>query len=111
MAAIALSCPGAAGPLFTQPMSLGAVLGKFRSGRAGAAPLLAIPVASGASPIADVRVLRHRTAMTWLAEIIVQGLWEGAVEVAYRRWGWIGGAVVLLGPFIIGGLVLWGIFK
>jgi len=49
--------------------------------------------------------------MTWLAEIIVQGFWEGAVEIAYRRWGWIGGAAVLLGPITIVGLVLWGIFR
>ena len=49
--------------------------------------------------------------MTWLAEISVQGFWEGAVEIAYRRRGWIGGVTVLLGPFIIGGLVLWGIFR
>jgi hypothetical protein len=45
--------------------------------------------------------------MTWIAEIIVQGFWEGAVEVAYRKWGWIGGAVALIGPFVVGGLVLW----
>jgi len=49
--------------------------------------------------------------MTWLAEIIVQGFWEGAVEIAYRKCGWIGGAAVLLGPIIIVGLVLWGIFR
>lgn len=49
--------------------------------------------------------------MTWLAEFIVQGFWEGAVEVAYRKWGWIGGAVALLGPFMIGGLLLLIIFR
>ena len=61
-------------------------------------------------PVVDVRVLRHRDNMTWIAEIIVQGFWEGAVEVAYRKWGWVGGAVALLGPFAIAGLALWIIF-
>lgn len=61
-------------------------------------------------PIAAVNFLLHRGAMTWLAEIIVQGFWEGAVEVAYHKWGWIGGAVALLGPFVVGGVVLWIIF-
>jgi len=60
--------------------------------------------------IADVRVLLHRGGMTWIAEIIVQGFWEGAVEVAYHKWGWVGGAVTLLGPFVVGGAVLWIIF-
>ena len=45
--------------------------------------------------------------MTWIAEIIVQGFWESAVEVAYHKWGWLGGAVALLGPFAIGGVALW----
>ncbi|WP_164847393.1 hypothetical protein [Sphingobium algorifonticola] len=48
--------------------------------------------------------------MNWLAEILIQGFWEGVVELSYRKWGWIGGGVALLGPFIIVGLLLWLIF-
>lgn len=48
--------------------------------------------------------------MTWIAEIIVQGFWEGAVEVSYHKWGWVGGAVALIGPFVVCGLILWIIF-
>lgn len=43
--------------------------------------------------------------MTWLAEILVQGFWEGVVETAYRKWGLLGGAAALLGPFVVLGLV------
>ncbi|HKX22290.1 MAG TPA: hypothetical protein VJM81_03340, partial [Rhizorhapis sp.] len=52
----------------------------------------------------------HIARMAWLAEMIVQGFWEGAVEAAYRKWGWVGGAVALLGPFVVGGLLLWIFF-
>lgn len=52
-------------------------------------------------------MLRHRAAMTWIAEILIEGFWEGAVEVAYRKGGWVGGAVALLAPFVVIGLVLW----
>lgn len=45
--------------------------------------------------------------MAWLGEMIAQWIWEGAVEVAYRKWGWVGGAITLVGPFIILGLVIW----
>ena len=51
--------------------------------------------------------------MTWIAEIaevVVQGFWEGVVEAAYRKWGWIGGALALSGPFVIGGSILWIMF-
>ncbi len=49
--------------------------------------------------------------MTWLAEMIVQGFWERAVEIAYRKRERIGGAVALFGSFLFGGLVLWGVFR
>ena len=45
--------------------------------------------------------------MTWLAEWIVQEIWESLGEIAHRKWGWIGFATVLIAPFAIGGLVLW----
>jgi hypothetical protein len=48
--------------------------------------------------------------MAWIAEILIQGFWEGVVELSYRKWGWIGGAIALLGPFIVGGILLWVIF-
>lgn len=49
--------------------------------------------------------------MTWIAEIIIEGFWEGAVEVAYRKGGWAGGAAVLFGPFVVIGLALWVVLK
>ena len=48
--------------------------------------------------------------MTWLVELLVQGFWEGAVEGAYRKWGLIGAAAALFGPFILIGSTLWIIF-
>ena len=65
----------------------------------------------GHFPIADIHVVLHRVTMTWIAEMIVQGFWEGAVEVAYHKWGWVGGAAALLGPFVVGGVALWIIFR
>ena len=48
--------------------------------------------------------------MAWLAELIIQSFWEGAVEIAYRKWGWVGGGTALFGPFILIGLILWLFF-
>lgn len=45
--------------------------------------------------------------MGWLAELILQGFWEGAVEVAYRKWGWLGGGVAFLFPPILIVLMIW----
>lgn len=45
--------------------------------------------------------------MGWIAEFIIQGFWEGAVEVAYRKWGWTGGIIAFLAPFAIGAFILW----
>lgn len=44
--------------------------------------------------------------MAWLAEFVIQGFWEGLVEVAYRKWGWVGGAIVLLGPILLLALIV-----
>ena len=38
--------------------------------------------------------------MGWIAEFIIQGFWEGAVEVAYRKWGWLGGIIAFFLPII-----------
>jgi hypothetical protein len=65
-------------------------------------------------PIADDLALRHRVAMTWIgevAEVVLQSFWEGAVEAAYRKWGWAAGALALFGPFVAAGLALWVIFR
>jgi hypothetical protein len=48
--------------------------------------------------------------MTWIAEIVVQGFWEVTVEVAYRKWGCVGGAAALVGPFASAALALWMVF-
>ena len=61
-------------------------------------------------PIADIPVVGHHQRMAWLAELIIQGFWECAVETAYRKGGWIGGGIVLFGPFILAGLILWLLF-
>ena len=45
--------------------------------------------------------------MTWLAEIIVEGFWQGAVETAYRKWGFLAAVAVLFSPFVVGGLLLY----
>lgn len=45
--------------------------------------------------------------MGWLAEIIVEGFWHGVVEASHRKWGLLGGAVALLGPFVVLGLLAW----
>lgn len=60
--------------------------------------------------VANGPVAVHFATMTWLAEILIQGFWDGVVELSYRKWGLLGGAAALLGPFIIGGLLLWLIF-
>jgi hypothetical protein len=44
--------------------------------------------------------------MGWLAEFMIQGFWEGLVEVAYRKWGWPGGMVALAAPFLLIGLII-----
>lgn len=57
--------------------------------------------------IVPIDALRQRAAMTWLVEIIVEGFWQGAVEAANRKWGWLAAVAVLFSPFAIGGLLLW----
>lgn len=42
--------------------------------------------------------------MGWIAEFVVQGFWQGVVELAYRKWGWFGGIIAFLLP--IAALVL-----
>jgi hypothetical protein len=54
-----------------------------------------------------IETLRQIHPMAWLAELLIQGLWEGIVEGAYRKWGLMGGAVALLGPFVVFGLLIW----
>jgi hypothetical protein len=45
--------------------------------------------------------------VAWLAEIVIEGFWEGAVESAYRRWGFLAGAAALFAPFLVLGLTIW----
>jgi hypothetical protein len=46
--------------------------------------------------------------MGWIAEFIFQAIWEGAVEVAYQKWGWLGGVMAFFLPilFVIAGVWL-----
>jgi hypothetical protein len=46
--------------------------------------------------------------MIGIAEFILQAIWEGAVEVAYHKWGWLGGLIAFLLPilFVMGGVWL-----
>ena len=59
------------------------------------------------APIEDMKPLRHDARMGWIAEWIIQGFWEGAVEVAYRRWGWFGGIAAFLLPIMLVALAVW----
>ncbi|MDT8758637.1 hypothetical protein MZO42_08000 [Sphingomonas psychrotolerans] len=45
--------------------------------------------------------------MGWIAEFVVQEFWEGAVELAYRKWGWFGGIVAFLLPILAIVFVVW----
>ena len=45
--------------------------------------------------------------MSWVFEFIIQGLWEGAVEASYRRWGWLGGIVAVILPITMGIAFVW----
>nr|WP_267495227.1 hypothetical protein [Sphingomonas sp. PL-96] len=36
---------------------------------------------------------------------MIEGFWEGAVEAAYRRWGFLAGAAALFAPFLVLGLL------
>jgi len=47
--------------------------------------------------------------MDWIAEIFIQGLWEGFGEVAYHKWGWVGAISVFLAPIVLIGLLLWAL--
>jgi hypothetical protein len=38
---------------------------------------------------------------------MIEGFWEGAVQSAYRRWGFLTGAAALLAPLLVFGLLLW----
>jgi hypothetical protein len=45
--------------------------------------------------------------MAWLAEIVIQGFWEGIVQVVCRKWGLMGGAIALFCPFVAFGILIW----
>ncbi|WP_233503388.1 hypothetical protein [Sphingomonas psychrotolerans] len=45
--------------------------------------------------------------MGWIAEFVIQGFWEGIVELAYRKWGWFGGIIAFLSPFVAVASVVW----
>lgn len=45
--------------------------------------------------------------MGWIAEFVVQGFWEGVVELAYRKWGWVGGIIAFLLPIAAVVLLVW----
>lgn len=45
--------------------------------------------------------------MGWIAEFIIQGFWEGAVEAAYRKWGWLGGLTAFFLPIVIIAFAVW----
>jgi len=54
---------------------------------------------------------RHNPGVGWIAEMIVQGIWEGFVEVAYRKWGWLGGVAAFLLPPLLAILVIWALVR
>ncbi len=45
--------------------------------------------------------------VAWIAELLIQGIWEGIVAVVFRKWGLVPGILALLSPFVIFGLVIW----
>jgi len=49
--------------------------------------------------------------MSWIAEWIIQGFWDGVVEVAYRKGGWLSAAIVLIVPPAIVILIVWLIVR
>lgn len=49
--------------------------------------------------------------MSWVAEIIIQVFWEGAIEAGYRKWGWLGGIIAFVSPIAFGIAFVWELVR
>lgn len=45
--------------------------------------------------------------MIGIAELVFQAIWEGTVEVAYQKWGWLGGLIAFLLPILFVMVGVW----
>ena len=45
--------------------------------------------------------------MGWVLEIVVQGIWEGAMMRAYKGYGWLGAIAAVTLPFSLVMLGAW----
>lgn len=45
--------------------------------------------------------------MGWVAEFVVQVVWDGAGELAYRKWGWFGVLAVFVLPLLAIAFIIW----
>ena len=51
--------------------------------------------------IAEGLLCQYPSSMGWIIEIAVDWIWTGVIVAAYRRYGLIAAAVVLLGPLVL----------
>jgi hypothetical protein len=44
--------------------------------------------------------------MGWIIDIAIDWIWTDLIVAAYKRYGWVAAAVVLLGPLALIGLLI-----
>lgn len=66
---------------------------------------------SAVAPIADIHRWRHHGRMSWIVELILQGIWEGIAKAAYREAGWLGVVAALIVPLAIFIFLVWAAFR